>query len=304
VSYTASGSIARIRTKGYISTATALTDPQVLEWLNDALRSGIVPFLKAVRDEWFVTGSESVTPDANGRIEMPNSVASTVRTVVWMNNGQPTPLTRIEPEAAFAYEGQTGGSGIPVGFVLEGYGLRLLPSNLGSVTIRLKFMERPAEMVLDESAGLIESHASLALTLADVPLAWQADTPAAVDLISSESPFSAVATDVTVVSLVGSVLTLSGISASLVEDGFWVSDPGTSPYPNIPIELHPLLQRMCITDFYGDTGDKRYDTSEKRLEAMKRDLRKTMAPRTQGNARPIINPSAPGMRNGRNWWGC
>lgn len=301
MAYTASASIRRIKSKGFISTAGSLTDPDVLEFLDDALRSVIVPFLKGVRDEWFVSGTEDVTPDANGRIAMPNSVASTIRSIVWLNNGNPVPLTRIEPENAYAYQGSNGG-GQPYGYMLKAYEIQILPTNIGSVSVRIDFMERPAEMVLEESAGEIESHASLALTLADVPLDWQDTAPTTVDLISDVSPFSTVAADVTVVSLAGSVLTLSGIDADLVEDGFWVTDPGTNPFPNVPIEFHPLLQRSVITEIFAGTGDKRLADSMKLQTKLEKDLRATMAPRTQGSARPIVNKSAPGMGRSRGVW--
>lgn len=299
--YTASDAIARVKLKAWASTSGSLSDAQLVELLDDSLRSYIVPFLKAVRDEWFVSGSESVTPDANGRIALPNSVASTIRTIWWNNNGLFVPLVRIEPENAPAYLGQNSASQ-PYGYMLKGYEIQLLPSNVGSITVRIDFMERPAAMVLEEDAGLIASHASLALTLDSVPLAWQETAPTSVDLISSVSPFSAVASDVTVVSLVGSVLTLSGISASLVEDGFWVADVGCSPFPNVPIEFHPLLQRDVVTELFSDWGDKRYGGSLKQQEKLEASLRATMAPRTQGSARPIVNRSGPGMRISRGWW--
>lgn len=301
MSYTASASISRIKAKGFVSTATTLGDSELLEWLDDSLRSYIVPFVKTVRDEWFVSGTEAVTPDANARIPMPNSVASTIRLITWNNNGTPIPLVRIEPENAFMYQGNNA-SNQPYGYMLKAYEIQVLPTNIGSVSVRIDFMERPAQMVLEEDAGLIASHVGLALTLDSVPLAWQSETPSAVDIISNESPFVAVASDVTVVSLVGSVLTLSGIDSALVENGFWVSDVGTSPYPNVPIEFHPLLQRSVISELYAGTGDKRLDSSMKLQAKLESELRSTMSPRTQGSARPIVNKSGPGMRNFARWW--
>ena len=299
--YTASASISRVKAKGFVSTATTLSDSELLEWLDDSLRSYIVPFVKTVRDEWFVSGTEAVTPDANARIPMPNSVASTIRLITWNNNGTPIPLVRIEPENAFMYQGNNA-SNQPYGYMLKAYEIQVLPTNIGSVSVRIDFMERPAQMVLEEDAGLIASHVGLALTLDSVPLAWQSETPSTVDIISNESPFVAVASDVTVVSLVGSVLTLSGIDSALVENGFWVSDVGTSPYPNVPIEFHPLLQRSVISELYAGTGDKRLDSSMKLQAKLESELRSTMSPRTQGSARPIVNKSGPGMRNFARWW--
>lgn len=297
--YTASDAISRIVLKAWTSTSRALSDAQILELLDDSLRSYIVPLTKMLREEWWVGKDDVVlTTDSEGKVTLPNSVASTLRTVAWNNAGILQPLARIEPESAFGY--QPGGGSLPAGFELRGYTLRILPVN-ANIQLHLTIMKRPPQMVLESDAGEIESHSTLALTLADVPLAWQAAAPTAVDLISSESPFSTVAEDVEVVSLAGSVLTLTGISSSLVEDGFWVSDPGTSPFPNIPIELHPLLEQHVITVMYTGLGDARLKGSAELLKKYEEDIRRTMSPRTQGQVRPLLNPNAPGMRYGWRW---
>lgn len=305
MSYTASATIARIKSKGFVSGASSLTDPELLTWLDDSLRSYIVPFLKKVRDEWFVSGTEDVTPDSHARIALPNSVASTIRTIWWIQNNQPTPLVRIEPENSYMYQGQNGSS-IPYGYQLKGYYLQILPTNVGSVTVRIDFMERPPTMVLEEDAAVIASSVGPALTLESVPLAWQASQPASVDIISGDSPFMTIGT-FGVVSLVGSVLTLDGTPSAPTgltpTAPSWVSVAGTSPFPAVPIELHPLLQRSTITEYYAGVGDKRFEGSVKLQVKLENDLRATLAPRTQGSARPIVNRSGPGMRGYSGRWG-
>jgi hypothetical protein len=57
------------------------------------------------------------------------------------------------------------------------------------------------------------------------------------------------------------------------------------------------LQRSIITELYSGTGDKRLDASMKLQTKLETDLRRTMAPRTQGTPRPIVNKYAVGMRN-------
>lgn len=304
MSYTASATIARIKSKGFVSGASSLTDPELLTWLDDSLRSYIVPFLKRVRDEWFVSGTEDITPDSSARIPMPDSVGSTIRTIWWMNNGQPTPLVRIEPENAYMYQGQNGSS-IPYGYQLKGYYLQILPTNVGSITVRIDFMERPPTMVLEEDAAEVQFAAGPVLNLSSVPLAWQSVAPNSVDIISGESPFMTIGT-FSVVSLVGFNLTLSTTptmpTGTSITD-CWVSDAGTSPFPGIPIELHPLLQRSTITEYYAGVGDKRLEGSVKLQVKLENELRATLAPRTQGSARPIVNRSGPGMRGYSGRWG-
>ena len=81
------------------------------------------------------------------------------------------------------------------------------------------------------------------------------------------------------------------------------SDPGTSPFPNVPIEFHPLLQQYVLCVLGQGFGDKRLTGWENRKAELELKLRKLMSPRTQGSARPIVNSSAPGMRAARLWRG-
>lgn len=304
MSYTFTSLVGRVKLKAFTSSASGLSDANFMELAADSFRSYVVPFLKSVRDEWFVAKDDYVaTTDSDSRISLPDSVASTIRTISYSNNGVLVPLTRVEPENAFGYQQQT--SSVPVGYVLRGYQVILLPQQSASFEIHIAYMRRPPEGVLEDAAGHIESHANLALTLEDVPLAWQSSTPTEVGLISDESPYSVVAEEVEVVSLVGSVLTLTGISASLIEDGFWVSDVGTSPYPNIPIELHPLLEQDVVCTVFQAVGDKRLEMALQRKDELEKKLLKQLTPRAQGSARNVVNPSAPGMRGFSFWntWG-
>lgn len=296
--YTTRALIDRITLKAFTSTASSLSEQQILDLANDSLRSYLVPLASTLREEWWVFKDNiSLTTDADGRITLPDSVASTLRTVAWNNNSVITPLTRIEPEAAFAYLNSTGNT--PVGFELRGYTLRILPPAPG-IQLKLTAMRRPAQMVLTEDAGEVESSAGPVLTLESVPVAWQEETPDEVDLISGTSPFSQVESCL-VTSLVGNDLTLTSTPATMPASA-WVSDLDTSPFANIPIELYPLLEQDVITTLYQGLGDKRLKGASERKAELEAMVKRTMAPRTSGNARPILNPSAPGM-NGWGFWG-
>lgn len=295
--YTASDAIERIKLKAWTSTSSALTDPQLLQLLDDSLRSFIVPFAKQLRDEWFVSkDSLLVTTDANGQVALPDSAASTLRTVAWSNNGIITPLSRVEPENAFALL-SSGNSGLPLGFMLRGYTLQTLPPVPG-VQLTLTAMLRPPQMVLEEDAGRVVSQAGAFLTLDAMPMAWQELTPAAVDIISGISPFSPNTRSAPVQQVLSSVLRLQSDPGDVV--GSWVSDVDTSPFPNIPIELHPLLEQDVIATMFQGLGDKRLNGVLQRKQEMEGHLKRMMAPRVQGNSRPIVNTSAPGMARWRN----
>lgn len=304
-SYTVDELVARIALKAFTSTASSLTPQQIVDLANDSLRSYIVPLASTLREEWWVGKTDIVvTTDASGSVAVPDSVASTLRTVAWSNGGILTPLTRIEPESSFAYLPASGN--LPVGFELRGYTLRVLPVVSG-VVLHLTAMLRPPQMVLDDDAAEIASRVGTALTLDAVPLAWQevGGAPEQVDVVRNTSPFSVVAT-LDVVSLVGSVLTVSSVSTeagAALDAGGWVADVGYSPFANVPIELYPLLEQDVVCTIYQGVGDKRLKGAAERKKELEGAARRMMAPRAAGNSRPIVNPNAPGMRNGGYGWG-
>lgn len=295
MSYTTDALIRRVKLKAFTSTSSSLGDSDFRELLEDSFRSFIVPFTKALREEFWVGKQDIVlTTDANSQVEIPDTIASTLRTVFWPNNGVPVPLTRVEPEAAYPYLAQ--GSSVPVGFMMRGYTLQVLPPSPGTV-IHVTAMLRPPSLCFEADAARVTSHIGPVLTLASVPVAWQSSAPTSVDIVSANSPFSPVATTVPVSSLVGGTLTLA-TDPGLVGE-VWAAPVGQSPFPNIPIELMPLLELDVVATLFQGLGDKRLQGILQRKDELEKNLRRTLSPRMQGNARPIVNPSAPGMRG----WG-
>ena len=294
--YTTQKLIDRVGVKAMTSASSGLSPQQILDLANDALRTYLVPFTARLREEWWVGKTDFVlTTDSNGMVTVPNTVAQSLRTVSWNNAGVLVPLTRIEPENSFGYQPS---STVPMGFQLRGNTLQVLPKSSG-IEVHVSAMVRPPLMVLTENAGLITTAAGAALTLDAVPLSWQAATPSSVDLVSSDSPFATQGT-FGVSSLVGSLLTLSSNPGATA--GWYVSDVGTSPFASIPVEFYGLLEQQVVVMLHAANGDKRLKAAQELKKELEEAARVIGAPRTQGNSRPIVNPSAPGMRAMQALW--
>jgi hypothetical protein len=295
--YTTKKMIDRIGLKAMTSTSSGLSSQQILDLANDSLRSYVVPFTAKLREEhWVGKADFVVTTDSEGEIDVPDTVAQSLRTVSWSNANVLVPLTRVEPENAFGY--LPFNSNVPVGYQLRGNTLQVLPKSPG-ILVHISAMIRPSQMVLTENTGLIDVVAGAALTLDVVPLEWQAAAPVSVDLISGDSPFALKGT-FAVASLVGNLLTLTTDPSA--KAGWYLADPGTSPFASIPVELYALLEQDVVVTLHGMNGDKRLVGAEKRQTKIETDIKAVMAPRTQGSARPIVNPAGPGMRAFRALW--
>ena len=296
--YCTAALLRRWKLKAFTSSSSSLSDQEILDLLNDSLRSYVVPMMGSLREEFWVGKSDIVVnTDVNGSIDIPDSVASSLRTVAWSNAGILVPLTRIEPENAFPYLSQQ--SALPYGFMLRGNTLIVLPK-APNIEMHLTAMLRPPQMVLTEEAALIDTAAGATLTLDSVPVEWQATTPTSVDLISGVSPFGGIGT-FGVSSLVVATKTLVLTTSPTLTGEAWVADVARSPFASVSCELYPLLEQDAIVQFFGSgVGDKRAPAAEKRRDTLLAMVKRPMAPRTQGNAQVIVNPNAPGMRNS---WG-
>ena len=308
--YTASHAISVLKIKGKVSNATSLIDQDILTLLNDSYAQYIVGFTQSLRDEWWVgVKAVYVTSDSNSTILMPpGSSGSSLRTIAWNQGGSLIiPLPRIEPENAFPYLSQ-GPTGSPLGFMLTGNQITLLPPCPG-IQVRLTYMYTPPEMVLEEDAAKVSVIASNVLTLASVPLEWQAATPTSVNIISALDPYTVIGV-AAVTSLSGSTLTLTANPntlshwSELSANGIWVADVGMSPFPQLPVCLQPLLQQHCLETIMEASGDPRLAGISKRKEQMASELKSSMEPRVQGTSRPLVNKMKAGFGgySGANVW--
>ena len=286
----------RIKLKAFTSTSSALSDQDILDLCNDSLRSYVVPILKTLREEFLVTQDDIVvTTDSDGKVSVPDSVASTLRLIAWNNGGTLTQLVRIEPEQSFQYLAMDGS--LPMGFQMRGYIIQLLPK-VPNIELHLNVMRRPPQLTLTALSAEVSSRTGPVLTLAKVPVEWQASAPTSVEVISSTSPFADLG-EFDVSSLVGSTLTLTTDPG---QDDIWCADVGTSPFAMVPIELYPLLEQDVIVQLFTGLGDMRLAGAAKRRDELEKKIIRTMAPRTTGSARPIVNNSAPGIRSIYGYW--
>lgn len=308
--YSTDSMAARIKLKSYIGTSSSLTPQEIVDLLNDSLRSYIVPIMKTIREEFWVGKNDlQVTVGSDGSIDLPDSVASTLRTVFWNQNSTLNPLSRIEPEVAYQYLNQNA-QGFTAGFMLRGNTLITLPKSPGTI-LSLTAMFRPSEMVLSENAAEVDSVSggnSFVLDL--VPIEWPGDVPTKVDIIAATSPNATVYQDVPVVSLSSSTLTLSltdeqvnKVADKMATGGLWIALPGQSPFASLPVDLCPLLELDVVNVLFAATGDKRGAVMMKKQETMEDNIRRTMVVRTQGQSRPIVNLDGPGMNRRGGWNG-
>src|SRR5262249_21702328 len=145
---------------------------------------------------------------------------------------------RIEPERVSWYDG----TGSPVGFYLAGNQAMLVPNPSGLGTLRFVYHRRPSTLVLPSQAAVISSAINGTTGAFNVSNA-SAIGLAFPDIVSAKSSFDILANRLAC-EIIGATITPdlpADVLGAGIDTGDYVCVVGTSPVPQIPVELHPLL---------------------------------------------------------------
>ena len=325
---TTAGLINLVKEKETIpDSGAAYSEPVLLNYLDQSLKGFLVPAIEAVLEEHFVVTQDTqmpVQPSYMGNspptgvvnyVDIPSeSTGLRLRDVyVIGNDGSFYNLPRLTPSQAAAQSyGSPWGPLLPPmnnnqfvgGFFLQGNQIQLFPYGLASgKLVRVTFQRAPADLCLTSDAGQIVSIIGDVCTL-DKVLPWYSGITQ-VGAISNDLPHDYVAdasipqtvytsyaplSNMTLVSVVGNVVTLPAGLGVNVQEGDWLCPRYQSVFAqNIPKELLPVLVQkaagMCI-HAAGDTEGYRIAQAEY-IDMMKMAIMQ-IAPRVIGKPVKIL----------------
>ncbi len=217
------------------------------------LRDTLVPLMLGVREEFYervfdITATAGV---AAYRINK-RAALSRLNTVQWVGDDSSLyNLVRFDPKQVADLRLLAGATGQPNGYYLEGSRVVLWPSPAGSGTIRVRAFVRPGRLALlaatgSKAATTVTGTAatSYVLTVASGH-GWTTSTP--IDVVSGTPSFEYLALDVTPTATDATTITLPGSAFSTAPAvGDYVCAPDTSPFIQLPVELHPALTELTV----------------------------------------------------------
>jgi hypothetical protein len=249
------------------NTASLFSSANVTSLLNDAMRKRLIPLVKSVKEEyWVTTTATQISASVNAYPIPYRAVAHALRDVALMDNNQNLlQLVRYEPEDIKFPLIPYNSPYFRLGYYLQDYNVILFPpqvSNYTSYQILMKWERRPSDLTLSTNCGYITSYSQGAstITLSVVPTSWQANVTT-VDVINNLPPFNSIADDVVITNINGLVLTVSIPSTysstfwTNVANNFWLSRSMTSPIPQIPYEAFPYLAALGKKQLLSGLGD-------------------------------------------------
>lgn len=292
--FTTTALLTSINNRALVPTSqTTYQTSDILALASEEVRSYIVPMIMKMRSEYFTYASPDVAIQANvSKYAIPyRAIGGKLRGVQLIDNAGNIfdfPLIEEEDECFFNYGSNTATS---FAFKLEGNAVKITPpptSNSGSF-IRFLIYFRPNELVATSAAAQITAinTGTGQVTITAVPSTFSTGT--SLDLINGFPGFECRAYDQTPTDITGAVITFATLPVGL-SVGDWIALSGQTPIPQIPYDLHPLLAQSTAARLLESQGDVQgLELANAKLKQLEENAMHLLSPRTDGNAKKLIN---------------
>lgn len=284
----------------------ALEPGDVITFLDEEMRSTIMPLVLAAQEEFWVQNIDQTLVQGTYNYTIPQRASfATWRDVTFVDSmGMEYNLTELSPEYTKLTYGAGGNPPLYVyGFIMQNDQIILWPPN-GSIPtqyhLRMKIKRRPNNLTSTDDCGQVTliNTSNGDVTIDNCPTTWTTSTT--FDIIPNAPQFTSRVDDaaITAINTTTKILRFSTTNAALMSVGDWVCPATMSPIPQIPYDMFPLLAQrgaLKILDALGDTQN--LQIAERRYQDMAVDFARTVSPRIDGTPKKIVNRNTPA------WWG-
>jgi hypothetical protein len=298
----ASRLIRSVRNRALIPTDTSVfTDEDILDILNEEVTQGLLATIMSLNEEHMVDHIDiTVTEvaDLSNGIKIPErAVGNKLRDVAYIREGNVYELSRISLEELSDFRNDFDRYNYNLDlFYIEGDRIKFVSDKVSADSVRIYFYMMPNDIVEEEDCGEIFSVAdngdgTTTLTLVDIPDDFS-NLPV-MDFVSVKVPNKIIGYDKTPTNVNRNQKTITFNTADLpdiLEAGDYVCQQFTSPFLNMPTEMHSLLAQRAaiyILEALGDTEGLR--NAMTRLQGMETSIQTILEDRVEG-APQKINP--------------
>jgi len=284
----------------------ALEPADIIAFLDQEMRTTIVPLVLAAQEEFWVTNYDQQVVQGVHKYTIPKRAAfATWRDVVFVdNNNMEINMSMLSPEYLKLTYPAGGNPPLYVfGFILQNDQIILYPPTTNTPTqyrLRMKIKRRPNNLTETANCGQVTAinTGTNVITLANVPVDWT--TATTFDLIPNSPQFTSLQDDATITLISGNNLTFTTLptnpetGAYTLQVGDWVCPSQMSCIPQVPYDMFPLLVQRGIIRALEALGDTQNLTvAERRYQDMAVDFARTVSPRIDGTPKKIVNRNTP-----------
>lgn len=294
IDYTTTELVRSLKRRASMPTSQSTFVPaDLVALMNDEMHSILLPRIKDVREEYFVTQIDQLLVSGQSEYVIPSRAAgNALRDVVFVDsNNRESPCPRLAPEDIKETNSNFAGSAL-VGHILKDNKVVIIPqpnNPQSGFSVRMKFERRPNNLILESSAATIESINTLTneVTVSNQPSAWTLATE--FDIIIPDSPFVSIADDQGISNIGSNILTFDSLPDDLAV-GQWVAPAGESPIPQLPYEAHHVLAQLGAVkalEILGKASEVK--TAKESAGEMLRFFVSLITPRNDGSQKKIVN---------------
>ncbi len=281
--------------------ANTLTEARIIEFLDEDMRSTIVPLILAAKEEFYVQNYDQtlVAGTYNYFINARASFATWRDIVLVDPNGNEINMTELPPEyVKISYPVGNNPPMYTFGFVMQNDKIILWPPNMTiptQYTLRMKIKRRPNHLTPYLNCGQvtqIDTGTGVITLSVNGDGTWTTSTT--FDVIPNSPQFTSRADDkaITAVDNTLNTVTVATIPTGLVV-GDWFCPATLSCIPQIPYDMFPLLIMRGVIRCLESLGDgQNLQVAERRYQDMAADFARTVSPRIEGARKALVNRTA------------
>lgn len=264
------------------------TDALLLKAATRELRDGVAPLLVQTRAEHLVYPYSVPGVAGTATYRMPTRAAGgALRDVVWVD-ASGTALPGLRQISSDTDEATRPGDGTPSAYFTRNYTVVLVPTPNMAGTVRMPYYARPNRLVAPADCSVIDT---VTVDGSNYVLEVTAEPPAPMQAAGVE--FELVRATPGFETLVAGGVSFDGtitfnVSVSSLElapePGDYVCVKGTSPVPQVPVELHGLLAARTARRVVGAVGDDAlWQTLDREVNSLEDSARAILSPRVAGD---------------------
>ena len=297
----ASKLIRSVRNRALIPTDTSTyQDEDILDILNEEVTQGLLATIMSLNEEHMVDHIDIpiTSIDLSNGVKIPErAVGNKLRDVSYISSGKSYELTRITLEDVSDYE--NGSSNYTLNtFYVEGDKIKFISNDIQADSLRVYFYMMPNDIVHEENCGKIFNindnlDDTTTLTLVSIPDNFS--NHPIMDLVSNKVPNKIIGYDISPTPL-GVNATLKTVTFLTVDipcdlsEGDYICEQFTSPYLNMPTEMHALLaQRAAIFILEALNDTEGLKNALMRLNGMERSIQTILENRVEGAPQKIVS---------------
>lgn len=273
--------------------------------INEELQTVIVPLMKSVIEEYFITSSDITVTAGTSSYEIPTSAfGAALRDVTVLRGSDIISIPRFTLEEVSSRSVGRSAFG-RAGFYIQDNNIIIFPSPNTGATLRVFYERRPNKLVKTNQCAQVVSinTGTNEVTCSFVPTSWTTST--SVDIIKSSPHFGNIFENQTIAAINGFTIELPDVTGISVND--WLSETGTSPIPQAPPEAHELLKQAgSIYVLMNQDDSSALQVAGDKYKQMKEHFLTAITPRVR-EPKKVVSSNSITDYTSRNrnwgWWG-